>query len=153
MSSDTRVDAVEMWELQARERIRDTLARYTWSGDAGKLEELALAFCPDGVLEVRSREPLHGRVAIIGMLGDVAATPAADPSMRRIVRHNLANTRFTELSPQRARVSSYFTVFTEIGLDHYGRYRDVFVPVGDEWLVEHRFVSTDWAAPDSTMVG
>ena len=42
-------------------------------------------------------------------------------------------------------------VITEIGLDHYGRYRDLFVPVGDEWLIRHRFVSTDWAAPNSTM--
>ena len=69
------------------------------------------------------------------------------------MRHNLANIRFTELAPQRARVSSYFTVFTEIGLDHYGRYRDELVPIGDEWLISSRFVSTDWAAPDSTMVG
>ena len=26
-----------------------------------------------------------------------------------------------------------------------------FVPVGDEWLIQHRFVSTDWRAPDSVM--
>ena len=48
-----------------------------------------------------------------------------------------------ELTPDEARVSCYFTVVTEIGLDHYGRYRDVFVPVGDDWLIRHRFVSTD----------
>ena len=73
--------------------------------------------------------------------------------MRRIVRHNLANIRFTGIEPTRATVSSYFTVVTEIGLDHYGRYRDDFVPIGDDWLIAHRFVSTDWAAPNSTMVG
>ena len=27
----------------------------------------------------------------------------------------------------------------------------VFVPVGDDWLIRHRFVATDWSAPDSTM--
>ena len=26
------------------------------------------------------------------------------------------------------------------------------VPEGDEWLIRHRFVSTDWAAAGSTMV-
>ena len=31
-----------------------------------------------------------------------------------------------------------------------GRYRDRFVPVGERWLIAHRFVSTDWRAPDST---
>jgi len=56
-----------------------------------------------------------------------------------------------QLEPTEARVATYFTVFTEIGLDHFGRYRDVFVPVGDDWLIRHRFVSTDWSAPDSTM--
>jgi hypothetical protein len=43
---------VEMWELVAREHIRDTLARYNWSGDAGRLDDLADTFCADGVLAV-----------------------------------------------------------------------------------------------------
>ena len=47
---------------------------------------------------------------------------------KRIVRHNVANIRFTGVSLDEARVACYFTVFTEIGLDHYGRYRDVFLP-------------------------
>ena len=67
------------------------------------------------------------------------------------MRHNLTNTRFLELSPEQASVASYFTVLTDAGLDHYGRYRDTFVPVGDEWLIRHRFISTDWAAPNSRM--
>jgi hypothetical protein len=45
----------------------------------------------------------------------------------------------------------YFTVVTQIGLDHFGRYRDTLVPDGDAWLIKHRKVSTDWAAPNSTM--
>ncbi|OAA24001.1 SnoaL-like domain-containing protein [Frankia sp. EI5c] len=157
---------MEHWELTARERIRDSLARYTWSGDAFRLDELALAFHPDGELELRGREPLRGRAAIVRYLGGGAAGGAsgaaaaagaglprvsAVPGVRRIVRHNVANIRFTEVTPTSARVASYFTVFTEIGLDHYGRYRDTFVPAGDEWLIKHRFVSTDWGAPNSTM--
>ncbi len=148
----TTVCCVEIWELTARECVRDTLARYTWSGDAGKLEELARAFTPDGVLEVRGEPPLQGRQAIVGWLGGVSATPPA-PGTTRIVRHNLANIRFTGITRERIEVSSYFTVVTEIGLDHYGRYRDVLVPAETEWLIAHRFVSTDWSAPNSTMVG
>jgi hypothetical protein len=71
--------------------------------------------------------------------------------LRRIVRHNLTNVRFLELTPESARVDSYYTVLTEIGLDHHGRYRDTFVPVGDRWLIGHRFVSTDWRAEGSAM--
>nr|WP_090342674.1 nuclear transport factor 2 family protein [Mycolicibacterium malmesburyense]CRL73212.1 hypothetical protein CPGR_02631 [Mycolicibacterium malmesburyense] len=145
---------MELWELCARERIRDTLAQYNWSGDAMRLPELAAAFCEDGVLEVRGTEPVRGRAAIVDYLGGAVAAPsavAAESKVKRIVRHNVTNIRFTELTPDEARVSCYFTVFTEIGLDHYGRYRDVFAPVGDAWLIRHRFVSTDWSAPNSTM--
>lgn len=143
---------MEIWELSARERIRDSIARYTWSGDAFRLEELAAAFAPDGALEVRGEEPVRGRDAIVAYLGGVApGGKPADPGVKRIVRHNLTNVRFLELTPERALVSSYFLVVTEIGLDHIGRYRDAFVPVGDEWLIEHRFVSTDWRSPSSTM--
>jgi len=154
---------MEVWELAARERIRDTLARYSWSGDAFRLNELAAAFCEDGELEVRGQAPVRGREAIVAFLsggvepGDDEARRAARlaqadaAGVRRIVRHLLTNTRMLEIAPDRARVESYFTVITEIGLDHHGRYRDVLVPVGDDWLIRHRFVSTDWRDPRSTM--
>jgi hypothetical protein len=150
---------MEMWELAAREGVRDTLARYNWSGDALRLDDLALAFCEDGELQVRGGATHRGRQAIVAFLGGTARN--ADAAVRaaplstgpgRIVRHNLTNIRFFDLSRTQARVESYFTVLTEIGLDHYGRYRDTLTAVGDEWLIQHRFVSTDWRAPDSTLV-
>ncbi len=142
---------MQVWELVARERIRDTLARYNWSGDAGRLDDLAETFCTDGVLEIRGMEPLRGRAEIAAFLGGVTATAATAGAVKRVVRHNVANVLFTGLIPDRAHVSSYFTVVTEIGLDHFGRYRDTLVPDGDGWLIEHRKVTTDWAAPGSTM--
>jgi hypothetical protein len=145
---------MELWELVARERIRDTLARYNWAGDALRLDELAQSFCEDGELELRGREPVRGRAAIVELLGGAVASPNATAhasGVKRIVRHNVTNIRFSDMTPDEARVACYFTVFTEIGLDHHGRYRDTFVPVGDAWLIRHRFVSTDWSAPDSTM--
>jgi hypothetical protein len=140
-----------MWELVARERIRDTLARYNWSGDAGRLDGLAATFCTDGVLEIRGSEALRGRAAIASFLGGVTGRVAAASDVRPVVRHNVANVLFTAMSPDRAEVSSYFSVVTHIGLDHCGRYRDTLVPDGDTWLIKHRKVSTDWAAPNSAM--
>jgi SnoaL-like domain len=150
---------VELWELTARERIRDTLAHYNWSGDAGRAADLAEAFTEDGVLQVRGGEAHRGRAAIRDFIGGVAARDAAvlptapitAPPVRRLVRHLLTNTRFTALTPQEATAASYFTVVTEIGLDHSGRYRDTLVPVGDRWLIASRLVSTDWVAPGSAM--
>lgn len=142
---------MDMWELVAREQIRDTLARYNWSGDAGRLDGLAETFCTDGVLEIRGLEPLRGRTEIASFLSGVTGTVAADVDVKPIVRHNLANVLFTGLTADQAEVSSYFTVVTHIGLDHFGRYRDTLVPDGDTWLIKHRKVSTDWAAPNSAM--
>jgi SnoaL-like domain len=143
---------MEMWELVARECIRDTIARYNWSGDALRIDDLTQCFCADGELEVRGVTAARGRAAIAAFLGGVTDQGAASTGdVKRTVRHNVTNIRFTEVTPERASVAAYFTVFTEIGLDHYGRYRDVFVPVGGEWLIQHRFVSTDWRAPNSTM--
>jgi hypothetical protein len=152
---------MEMWELVARESCRDTLAQYNHAGDRFLLEEFAAAFCEDGVLEMRGDAPITGRAAIIGRFGGrttaLAARQAARQqeagATRRVVRHNVTNIRFEALSPEEATVSSYFTVFTEIGVDHMGRYRDRLVPVGERWLIAHRFVSTDWRAPDSTFTG
>ena len=148
---------MEVWELAARERVRDTLARYYVVGrrlkprTAGRrlLSRTACSRCG-------GRPPSEGREAIVASSraasepGDDEArraarlAPAKRPGVRRIVRHLLTNTRMVEVAPNRARVESYFTVVTEIGLDHHGRYRDVLVPVGDDWLIRHRFVWTDW---------
>jgi hypothetical protein len=140
-----------MWELAAREQIRDTLARYNWSGDAGRLDDLAATFCVDGVLEIRGQQPLRGRTAIVAFLGGVTADLATNTAVKPVVRHNLANVLFTAVTPEEAHVSSYFTVVTHIGLDHFGRYRDTLVPADGTWLIKHRKVSTDWAAADSAM--
>lgn len=142
---------MQTWELVAREQIRDTLARYNWAGDTGRIDELAETFCADGVLEIRGSAPLRGRSAIVAFLSGVTANIGAHAGVKPIVRHNVANVLFTEVNPDRAHVWSYFTVFTHIGLDHFGRYRDTFVPDGGGWRIKHRKVSTDWAAPDSAM--
>lgn len=161
---------MELWELVARESCRDTLAQYTHAGDRFLLDEYAEAFCEDGVLEIRGTEPARGRAAIVERVGGAtgaqaawravaaaktlppAAAPPGSPAgaPKRIVRHNVTNIRFESVTPDEAVVASYFTVFTEIGLDHMGRYRDHMVPVDDRWLIAHRFVSTDWRSPDTT---
>jgi SnoaL-like domain len=167
---------VELWELVARERCRDTLARYTHAGDRYRLEEFGSAFCEDGVLQIRGVEPIVGRAAIVatfsGDTGSLRAkmeaavdapptgTPPPAPAPRppdaggrHIVRHNVTNIRFESVSPTEITVASYFLVVTRSGVDHVGRYRDRLVPVGDEWLIAHRFVSVDWHAPNSLFGG
>ncbi len=107
----------------------------------------------------------EGRAAIVERVGGATGAQVARNAVaaakcpsdgasagppKRIVRHNVTNIRFESVTRDEAVVASYFTVFTEIGLDHMGRYRDRLVPVDDRWLIAHRFVSTDWRSPDTT---
>jgi hypothetical protein len=150
---------MEHWELAAREACRDTLAQYTHAGDRLRLDEFAAAFCDDGVLEIKGSTPVQGRRAIAQRIGGIvtdrassAATTTQDTAAtatKRIVRHSVTNIRFTSVSPTEAMIDSYFTVLTDVGLDHMGRYRDRLVPVGSRWLIAHRLVATDWHAPTS----
>ena len=154
---------MEVWELAAREACRDTLAQYSHSGDRFLIQEFAATFCEDGLLEIRGAAALRGRAAIIERFGgDTAAATARaaaraqreeEGAARRLVRHTVTNVLFESVTPDEAVVASYFTVFTEIGLDHMGRYRDRLVPVGERWLIAHRFVSVDWRSPDTTFGG
>jgi hypothetical protein len=155
---------MEQWELVVRECCRDTLAQYSHAGDRYLLDEFAGAFCEDGVLEIRGQPSLRGRAAIIERFGGATASLRArgaarnvraqdSDAPRRIVRHNVTNIRFESVTRTEATVASYFTVFTEVGIDHMGRYRDRLVPVGERWLIAHRFVSTDWRAQGSVFRG
>ncbi len=145
---------MELWQLEARESIRETIAAYAHAGDRMKLAELAEQFTEDGVLEIKGREPAVGRAAIVAMLE--AATGAGDEAKRRAsadgpfyLRHNVSSTRIESISREEARVASYFLVVSPIGPDHWGRYRDLMVPVGRRWLFKPRFVSVDGYAEGS----
>jgi SnoaL-like domain len=139
-----------LWELSARERIRHTVAAYTIAGDSFRLDELAEQFTEDGVLEVHGQETAHGRAAIVEMLTRHGSTgAAAEPGEQFFIRHFIANVLIQRLTPKLAHGVAYFAVFTPSGPDHWGRYRDEFVPVGDRWLLRHRTARVDASAPDS----
>jgi len=137
-------------ELIARERIRDALARYTHAGDRGQLDQLALCFAADGVLDLEGEPPIVGREAIRSRLASVV-TSLADATTRPVLRHHVSSIRIALEGAAVASVASYFVVFTEIGLDHWGRYGDRFVREDGEWRIACRKVRVDGATPRSRM--
>jgi hypothetical protein len=134
----------ELWELNAREQIRHTVAAYAVAGDSGRVDEVAAQFVEDGALEVRGKETARGRAEIAAMLARHAAAGApADGSAPFFIRHFVTNVLVQTLRPDGAEVVAYFAVFTLEGSDHWGRYRDVFVPDGDRWLLKQRTARVD----------
>jgi hypothetical protein len=141
-------------EALAREEIRYTLSVYNNAGDRGQVEELSRAFTIDGVLEFPGSR-LVGRKAIAEGLGGTVAlnrsiadrTDAARP----LVRHHLTTSRVELVSDAEAVGWTYFTVITNIGLDHCGVYADRFTRTDDRWLISLRRVKIDWRDPRSQM--
>jgi hypothetical protein len=137
---------MEPWEIEARLAIQQTIARYTHAGDSGRSTDFAEAFTADGVMEVYGEAPISGRQAIVAFLED-QKTSLASAMDRRHIRHFVSSLRIDFPSSDEATASSYFMAVTQIGPDHWGRYRDRFVPVDGEWLIAHRFVRVDGAMP------
>jgi hypothetical protein len=134
----------ELWELDAREQIRHTVWSYAVAGDSGRVEELAAQFIQDGVLEVHGKEKAQGRTEITAMLARHAAAgaPATDDGPF-FIRHFVTNIAVQSITPTEAHGVAYFAVFTPQGPDHWGRYRDIFVPDGYRWLLKYRMARVD----------
>ena len=141
---------MEPWELSAREAVRHTIASYTYAADNGRFDDVAALFAADGVLEVQGTggAKAEGRDAILGFFrgvgGDVVTT--APPGR---MQHHVTSVRVDVVSPTEANATSYFTVMTGAGVDHWGRYKDRLTPDADgrRWLFAHRLVRTDGRTP------
>ena len=143
---------MELWEVSARESIRETLARYNHAGDSGRVSELAEQFTENGQLLIHGRDAVIGRQGIIDSLGAVVSSNLANAGADRpkpMVRHHVSSVVITDVTQQRAKAASYFLVMNRTGPDHWGRYRDELVPVGDRWLIERREVRVDAQVADS----
>jgi ketosteroid isomerase-like protein len=137
-------------EAIAREEIRDTISRYNHAGDHGDLDALVRCFTETGVLDLEDEPDCEGRNAIRARLSGVVSD-LAGRSERALLRHHVSSIRIELTSSSTAIAASYFLVFTEIGLDHWGRYADRFARTDGAWRIAHRKVRVDGATPGSRM--
>jgi ketosteroid isomerase-like protein len=139
---------MELWELAARETIRETVARYAHLVDRGRIDALVELFAEDGILEAGDRPPARGRAAIRAFFGETGKRLAAG-SARPLIRHHVSNLVIELVGPDEATAESYFLAVTERGPDHWGRYRDRLVRRASRWLFQHRRARADGYAPGS----
>jgi hypothetical protein len=142
---------MDAWEVIVRESVRQTLSDYTAATDRFDLRALAACFGADGVLEFTGgAEPLTGPEAIeTGLRAAMTTDPTRQAPTH--VRHHVSSVRFSSVTRESVAVSSYFAVHTDVGLDHWGRYRDILIPVDAQWLFTHRRISVDGFAAASLM--
>jgi hypothetical protein len=137
---------METWELIARELIREVVASYAQFVDSGRFDDVVALFTVDGVLEVKGREPAVGHEGLHAFFRGVG-TDLAATTTSRLIRHYTSNLSIDVVSQKEATARCYFLAVTEIGVDHWGRYRDRLVAAGDRWLFAHRTVRTDGTVP------
>jgi uncharacterized protein (TIGR02246 family) len=143
---------MQPWELEIRESVRQTLSDYTAATDSFDLKALAACFAQDGVLEFTGGQALTGPDAIEAGLSAQLSSPrdGSRPAPTH-VRHHVSSLRFRGVEQDRVETTSYFAVHTDVGLDHWGRYRDVLVPRDGRWLFASRVISVDAFSADSLM--
>jgi hypothetical protein len=146
-----------MQELQAREAIRHTMARYTHSGDRLLVDDFVAVFTEDGILQsdgvpaadefyYRGREDIARWLTRWTRQAADSATPTHGASF---VRHHLSTSLIELTGADTARARTYWTAYTDIGPDHCGVYLDQFQQCDEQWLIAQRKVRMDWRSPDS----
>jgi ketosteroid isomerase-like protein len=66
---------VELWELTAREEIRDLIARYNANGDTGRFDQVVDLFADDAVM-ISQGQTYRGKAGVQTVFGSAAlSTP------------------------------------------------------------------------------
>src|SRR3954464_15145831 len=98
-------DAMESWELSAREHIRDLIAHYNLAGDRGWIDDMIALFAADATLSIDGVDHV-GHDAIRAVF-----TSAAGPHPE-LIRHHVATLKIDVPSPEQASARCYFQVLT-----------------------------------------
>lgn len=137
-------------EAIARESIRDTIARYTMAGDRLRVDAFAATFAEDGILHSgppdRPNFRCEGREAIRRWFSAPRSLDSGDPGRERprFVRHHLATSAIELIDRDHARARTCWTVYTQIGVDHRGIYRDTLRRTAEGWLFAERLIRSEW---------
>ena len=137
---------MDTWELVVRESIRDIVARYNCNGDSGRIDAMMSLFSPDAVLTVPGRDPQVGHDAIRDFFTAVAE-PEDNGFVLQSLHHHTATHQIDVIDKQSAKGRSYFAVYTQKGLDHWGRYIDEYRCCDNHWKIQHRTVYVDGVTP------
>jgi len=139
-------------ELEAREAIRDLVARYNANADSGRFEEVLALFTVDATMQLDDRT-LEGRDAIRALFeGTRQRAMSASSGQRMHLRHFTATHQIDVVDADHAGGRCYFQVLMPHGLDHWGRYLDDYVRIDGQWRFAVRRVTVDGRAANSAFV-
>ncbi len=139
---------MELWELVARESIRDLVARYNANADSGRFDQVLECFAPEAIMELDGT-PYRGRDHIRSIFTGTAELVRAQGTAPILVRHHTSTLQIDVSGPHKASSRCYYQVISNNGLDHWGRYLDSYGTIDGRWYFFHRREFLDGRAPDS----
>jgi ketosteroid isomerase-like protein len=141
---------MELWELIARESIRDLVARYNANGDSGRFEEMLKVFADDAVMELVDPDGTIQRYEGLEQVRTIFTNTKAmwDVGAKELptghhVRHFTATHQIDLVDETHARGRCYFLVLMGHGVDHWGRYIDEYGVRQDRWVITRRRALSD----------
>lgn len=138
---------MELWEVVARESIRDLVTRYNSNGDAGRFAQVIELFAPDSVMQLHDRS-YSGLDEIMTIFTGTQETLRGGGTAS-YVRHFGATHQIDLINATSATGRLYFAVISPAGLDHWGRYIDRYCTIDGAWRFAHRKVVVDGQSPSS----
>ena len=141
---------MEMWELVARESVRDVVARYNAYGDSGRMDELLQLFTDYAVMDMdgeifEGRQGIRDGFVSAGRNFVAFAKASNAPRDLPVLRHYTATHVIEATSPTTATCSSYFLTFMHHGPDHWGSYADELREADGRWQISRRRVVVEGA--------
>ena len=153
---------MELWEVVAREAIRDLVTRYNANGDSGRFAQVYELFAPDAAMEISAGIKGSGvyrghdqisqiftgtRDTLIDGAGAEAAAAAQAPAGSTYMRHYTATHQIDLVDQTHAKGRCYYQVLMPHGLDHWGRCLDEYECRDGRWLFTYRKVTQDGWVP------
>jgi hypothetical protein len=134
-------------QIDAREQIRDLVARYNANGDSGRFSEVLALFRADATMTIE--DTVYSGIEEISTIFTDTRDRVANADEPQLMRHHTSTHQIDLLSDTEATGRSYFQVIMAAGLDHWGRYLDTYSLDGDRWMFSTRRVLTDGYAANS----
>lgn len=147
---------MKLEDILDRESIRKTIAQYTIAGDRLRTAEFVAVFTDDAILETESvPDSDHfchtGKEEISAWMARWIVPRDKEDKVHQssFIRHHLSTCHIELVTSSLALGRTYWTAYTDIGLDHCGHYVDEFEKVNDQWLIRHRKIRLDWRSVES----
>lgn len=132
----------ELWQLLARESIRDLVARYNANGDTGRFAQVRELFSATATMDIGDGRLYQGLDEVMTIFTGTKETTGASDQLSH-VRHSTTTHQIDLIDHEHAQGRLYFFVVTDIGLDHWGRYVDSYIVEDRQWKFASRKVTVD----------